>query len=153
MHDLVIDAIIEELRAGNKKNHYYWWIFPTDKPGDNDPLKTKVLNTTYKDFLYTIKYFDKWLTVINLIVKNPKKLPQIDLKKMHFFKDWWAPRLLTEIEDHKREFINTKSIIEDIFRNSSVKDSGYETNKQKLLESYRMHKKLTILRDLILQLP
>lgn len=101
-----IDNIIDELTSISntghdvKKGHWIWWVFPTEKAGISDELKTKVTTKTANRFLNNLKYNyleHKWEMCIDLTIKaleiqiktHVEKIPHDDLDRLEHFCKFW----------------------------------------------------------------
>jgi len=74
------DTIIVDLQRDRyKKNHWIWWVFPRDRPGNSDFTKVSGSKEDLKLFLIKSPMI-KWIQILHLIIdiiKNPK-LENID---------------------------------------------------------------------------
>ena len=102
-----IDNIISELTSianmgpNVKKGHWIWWIFPTERAGKSDDLKTRVTGKTANRFLNNLKHNssleEKWkkcieLTIASLncqILSNIEKIPEEDTGRLEHFCKFW----------------------------------------------------------------
>jgi hypothetical protein len=121
-----IDNIIAELKSisnfehGSKEGHWLWWVFPTEKAGIADELKTKLTQKTANRFLNNLNdnpsLESKWKKCIQLIIgllniqslKHIEKIPQEDLGRIeHFCKFWngWGKGIIKPTAKHVPEWL------------------------------------------------
>jgi hypothetical protein len=88
--------ILNELITNSKKtSHWAWYVFPTEKEGDNDPLQTYVTIDTAKILLEFAPY--EWRLclekIIDLAIDKNNKLNEvlfdIDINRVGYFVDFW----------------------------------------------------------------
>jgi hypothetical protein len=92
----ICSNILTELKQyGQKKTHWSWYIFPTNKPGKSDPLQTYITKDTAQIFLKSAS--PKWRTCLKKIIilaieKNyrlEKVLFDVDIGRVVFFIKFW----------------------------------------------------------------
>ena len=96
VHNMTAASILHELKAGNKTSHWAWWIFPTEKIGESDDLKTSVSIDTYHQFLRNID-LDTWREILQEVANEPGKMPQQDHRRIGHFCKFWSQSRLTHI--------------------------------------------------------
>ena len=87
------NKIKDDLKANVKKNHWIWYIFPTSKPGANDPHKVKVNSENIKEFLkLNDPQYLLWFSVIqDISTKDKKFIPKTDSGRINYFmKEWYS---------------------------------------------------------------
>jgi hypothetical protein len=94
--DEICSKVLNELKIYNKKTtHWSWYIFPTDKPGNADPLQIYVTIDTAKILLECAPY--EWRLCLEKIIELAIKknytlqtvLPEIDIGRVRFFITFW----------------------------------------------------------------
>jgi hypothetical protein len=97
----ICSNILTELKQhGQKKTHWSWYIFPTNKPGKSDPLQTYITKDTAQIFLKSAS--PKWRTCLKKIIilaieKNyrlEKVLFDVDIGRVVFFKKFGKKYLI-----------------------------------------------------------
>lgn len=92
----ICSNILTELKQyGQKKTHWSWYIFPTNKPGKSDPLQTYITKDTAQIFLKSAS--PKWRTclkkIIILAIKKNYRLEKVlfseDIGRVVFFIKFW----------------------------------------------------------------
>jgi hypothetical protein len=109
--DEICSDILNELKIYNKKTtHWSWYIFPTDKPGNADPLQIYVTIDTAKTLLECAPY--EWRLclekIIELAIDKNNKLDEVlttgDIGRVIYFIKFWKnipnkPKWLTIVCD------------------------------------------------------
>jgi len=116
-HEICSDILTELKQYGQKKTHWSWYIFPTNKPGLSDPLQTYITKDTVEIFLKSA--LPEWRLCLEKIVslaieKNyrlEKVLFDIDIGRVVFFIKFWKeipnkPIWLSDICDILNVLIN-----------------------------------------------
>jgi hypothetical protein len=94
-HEICSNILKELKQYGQKKTHWSWYIFPTNKPGISDPLQTYITKDTALILLNSAS--PKWRICLEQIVtlaieKNyrlEKVLFDIDISRVVFFIKFW----------------------------------------------------------------
>jgi hypothetical protein len=116
-HEICSNILRELKQYGQKKTHWSWYIFPTNKPGISDPLQTYITKDTALILLNSAS--PKWRICLEQIVtlaieKNyrlEKVLFDIDISRVVFFIKFWKqipnkPIWLSDICDIVHILIN-----------------------------------------------
>jgi uncharacterized protein (DUF1810 family) len=112
--------ILEDLRQnGRKTQHWIWWVFPTDKPGQSEPMpETFVLRSQRQRFVQ-LSENTNWRPCLELLATLigekglNRVLPGIDHGRVYFFCLFWD-----EIRADLPSWL--KGVI-DVFRRSGAK--------------------------------
>jgi hypothetical protein len=90
------DGILKNLKDNDKKTFdYAWWVWPTTKPGDSEPIPKTHLTSDKNEFSEFMLQADlsKWTNILTkfteLLNKSGKKnvIPSIDYPRIGFFFD------------------------------------------------------------------
>jgi hypoxanthine phosphoribosyltransferase len=116
-HEICSNILKELKQYGQKKTHWSWYIFPTDKPGKSDPLQTYITKYTVEIFLKLTP--PEWRICLEQIVtlaiekkyRLEKVLFDIDIGRVAFFIKFWnqipnKPIWLSDICDILHILIN-----------------------------------------------
>ena len=85
-HYHIID---NEIDMGIKKQHWIWYVFPTEKPGDSDRHKTFINKFTAKLLTYNKKWMDIHKKINNRLKTNSFIIPSIDEGRIGYFIEYW----------------------------------------------------------------
>ena len=119
-----------------KKGHWIWWIFPSNKPGANDNLKTYVIFETAPILLQSKIWEAKLTTVVNYIIKYQTLVPinsDDDINKLGWFVLFWEDFFKAKPEyevswlrnniNKIRTYLNTiKRTYKSLFRSTPLKN-------------------------------
>ncbi len=94
-HEICSNILRELKQYGQKKTHWSWYIFPTNKPGISDPLQTYITKDTALILLNSAS--PKWRICLEQIVtlaiekkyRLEKVLFDIDIGRVVFFIKFW----------------------------------------------------------------
>ena len=65
-HEICSDILTELKQCGQKKTHWSWYIFPTNKPGLSDPLQTYITkDTVLWHFTFRIDNLGNWQRIVS----------------------------------------------------------------------------------------
>jgi hypoxanthine phosphoribosyltransferase len=94
-NEICSDILTELKQYGQKKTHWSWYIFPTNKPGISDPLQTYITKNNAQIFLkYTPPEWRMCLEkIVSLAIEKNYKLNKvlfdIDIGRVVFFIKFW----------------------------------------------------------------
>jgi hypothetical protein len=85
--------ILEDLGENEKKNHWMWYMFPTENPGRSYPRKIKItkseLAIAFEKGSRFIFFISDWLNMLQKIsekkIQNYKWLPDEDIGRYNYF--------------------------------------------------------------------
>ena len=90
--------ILKELKEGKKEEHWAWWVFPTEQPGQSegathliDDIESRVTKDTAQ--LLLTHAHELWETILlkicDLVEKDITNIPEIDYDRISYFVRFW----------------------------------------------------------------
>lgn len=113
---MVIDDLIANHR---KKEHWAWWVWPTEKKGSNEPGKKSFITMNTVSYVMHNTDTDSWIKImeiLNYLLKNKSVniIPKRDHLRIKFFCKFFKEVM---IKDKEENFISIDKIKKRTFFN------------------------------------